>query len=89
MYIKSHPLARVFSGDKTISHPGLNRLGLQVFRMLAARAFYRIHPRAVDDRVESVVREVRQNGIVMIHDFLPPDTSVRGLAVRTDQKQKL
>lgn len=84
MQMKSHPFARIFSGDKTIDHAGLNRLGVQVFRMLAARAFYRIRPRAVDDRVESVVREVRQNGIVMIHDFLPPDTFE---AVRSEYKQ--
>ena len=73
MHIKSHPFIRIFSGDKTVSPVLLNRLGVQVLRMVAARAIHRMMPAFVDKGVEPYVKEVRREGIAMIHDFLPPD----------------
>ena len=84
MQIKSYPLARIFSGDKTIPNPILNRLGIQVLRMLAARAMYRILPASIDERVESYVKEIKREGIIMIHDFLPSDAFE---AVRQEYKR--
>src|SRR5262245_32760369 len=70
------PIARFFSADKTIHSSGVNRLGSQVARTIMARMLYR--PRRwqeqVPEPVHEDVRELEQEGLLVIPDFLPQST---------------
>lgn len=67
------PVTRIFSRDKAIQSPWLNRLGVQVFRTLASRAIYRLRPERMSPLVRDEAAELRREGVVLLHDFLPAD----------------
>lgn len=67
------PLTRVFSGDKALDSPVLNRLGVQVMRAVLARAVYNARRAAVDDSIREQVDTLYRDGMVKIPDFLPPE----------------
>lgn len=76
MTTTSHLLQDILSGKKSVNGKLVNLLGVQVQRTLAAHVFHRLrrrHPASVS-MARAQVEELRQEGIVLWHDFLPPGT---------------
>lgn len=71
--LKSWPVVRVFSKDKLVDSPLLNRLGVQPFRVWLANAIYHAKSYPVDASVAEPVERLMQEGLIMIEDFLPDD----------------
>jgi hypothetical protein len=57
---------RISSGDKVVTSPALNILGVQVFRTLAARGPYNVRRVPVAQAVAGEVEELRREGIVVM-----------------------
>jgi hypothetical protein len=51
----------------------MNRLGIQVARTIGARVVYNARPVPVDASIIDQVNEIKREGMVLLHDFLPPD----------------
>lgn len=73
MSLKSHPIIRIFSGDKTVTGATLNLFGIQMLRMLAARSMYAVRHVPVDKDIQDYVSEVKREGMVMVPNFLDPE----------------
>lgn len=67
-------LLHIAGKQKTVESPALNRLGVQPFRTVMARAVLNARPRRVAPGVADVVRAVERDGFVAIHDYLPQTT---------------
>lgn len=70
---KLRPLRQIFSGVKRVDNGVLNRLGVQVFRALAARFLYNLRSVPVEFGLKEKVEELRREGILILPDFLPAD----------------
>lgn len=68
-------MAQVFSVDKVVDSPVLNRIGVQPFRAVVARTMAHAHRPLTDP----LARELQERGIVVVHDFLPPDDFARSV----------
>jgi hypothetical protein len=66
-------LGRLFTPDKTIDSYALNRLGAQVLRTVIAHGLYNVRPIPVPEGVAEQVSELKQQGILVLRNFLPPD----------------
>lgn len=64
---------RIFTADKLVAAPLLNRCGLQVFRAVAARVLYRLRRPPVGDAVRVPLRQLQAEGYVVLEHFLPDD----------------
>ncbi len=64
------PLKRMFSGDKTLESPVLNRMGAQVIRAVMARALYNARRTAADEAIRDHVETLSRDGMLMIPNFL-------------------
>ena len=73
MSLKSNPIIRIFSGDKTVRGTALNLFGAQVLRMLTARSLYAARSAPVDNDIQDYVNEVKREGMIAIPDFLKPE----------------
>jgi len=71
----SHLLQDILSGKKSVNGTLLNLLGVQVQRTLAAHVLHRLRRRdpATDSMTRAQVEELRREGIVLWHDFLPTE----------------
>jgi hypothetical protein len=69
-------LQDILSGKKAVNGTLLNLLGVQVQRTLAAHVLHRLRRRdpATDSMTRAQVEELRREGIVVWHDFLPTGT---------------
>jgi hypothetical protein len=65
--------ARIFSSDRLIDSELLNRLGIQIFRILAARLLYNVREVTVDQEVRDRVDELLSEGILVWSNFLPAE----------------
>src|ERR1051326_1315612 len=68
---KGFQLIRVFSADKTIDSPLLNRLGVQVFRTVVARLMYNIVPAPKNSLIDEKYKELMRDGFSLWPNFLP------------------
>jgi hypothetical protein len=66
-------LGRLFSQDKIIENRALNRLGAQALRAVIAHGLYRARPVRVPSFVATEVSELLENGVILMHDFLPAE----------------
>ncbi len=64
------PLKRMFSGDKTLESPVLNRMGAQVIRAVMARTLYNARRTAADEAIRDHVETLSRDGMLMIPNFL-------------------
>ena len=71
--ITSNPLVRSITHDKLVNSSLLNRLGMQVFRTIAAKALYKVRPAKVDTSVRQQVTELQREGMIVIPNFLPEE----------------
>lgn len=65
--------SRILSGDKVVKSRLLNRLGIQVWRTVIARLLKRMRSAQADPNVIGYVNQLREDGLVVIEDFLPVD----------------
>ena len=72
MAVIPFPVARILSGDKVIDSKVLNLLGVQPLRTIAARLVYSSRRVEVDSGVERQADDLRNTGLLVIEDFLPP-----------------
>jgi hypothetical protein len=77
-------LGRMFTIDKTVDSYALNRLGAQAFRTIIAHGLYAARPIPVPAHVAREVRELKRQGILVIHDFLAKDLFER---VKTEAEE--
>lgn len=70
-------LGSVFSITKVVDSRFLNAIGVQPFRMVAARCLYRLRRARADPGIASRVTELARDGIVIWPDFLAPDQLTR------------
>ena len=73
MALANLSITRVFTADKTVKSPGMNRLGVQVAHMVLARMVYRPAPR-IDASVRDDVATLQRDGMLVIPNFLPEST---------------
>jgi hypothetical protein len=73
MKLKSIPLFRIVSDDKTVQGKFLNLCGAQMARTTAARAIYNLRFVRVPESVAEIVADLRREGVVVLRDFLPRD----------------
>lgn len=66
-------LRQIVGTNKVVDSKLLNLLGVQVQRTLAARLIYNLRRVSVDKAIKDKVDELRNEGIVLLPDFLPPD----------------
>jgi len=71
MGLKSNPLVRIITDDKTVTGKLLNICGAQIMRTTAARAIYNLRPVAIPKTIVEMVDELRREGVVVLPDFLP------------------
>ncbi|MDX1964648.1 MAG: phytanoyl-CoA dioxygenase family protein [Pirellulales bacterium] len=76
--------ARMFSGDKTVPSPLLNRMGIQVMRTMIARGMYKFRSLPVDSDLQSAARELLSDGLVVLPEFLP---DAEFAAVQSESRQ--
>ena len=73
MATRRNPLVQVFSGTKLVDSRVLNRLGVQVMRVVAARAIYNLRSVPGEASVKAQIEELRREGSLLLPDFLPAD----------------
>src|SRR5262245_38996406 len=84
-------LRRIPSADKVIDSWVLNRLGVQVARIVTARLLYRARPARMPDGVAAHVHTLIEDGVLVLPDFLAPEqlAAIRrecdGIEARGDQ----
>lgn len=66
-------LKNVFSGNKVIENKPLNLFGVQVARTLATRLIYNLRATHEDEYVKDKINELRHEGVLVLHNFLPGD----------------
>ncbi len=68
-----HPLLQLFSKEKVVSSPILNKIGAQPFRILAARTIRNLRPYrpSTTSSIANYTQELNREGLVVIPDFLP------------------
>ena len=71
--ITANPIVRSITKDKLVKSSLLNRMGMQVFRTVAAKTLYKFRPAKVDASVQSHVEELKREGMIVIPNFLPED----------------
>lgn len=69
----SRRLKSILSGSKVIENTPLNMLGVQVMRTVATRLIYSLRSACEDEFVKEKIDELRRDGILVLHDFLPRD----------------
>lgn len=68
------PVARVLTADKHVEGRVLNRLGVQPMRQIAARALLTLrHALRFSYLRTTGFRQLRRDGLLMVHDFLPKE----------------
>jgi hypothetical protein len=72
MSLRSSPVLRALTKDKTVKSKLLNRMGIQVARTIGARCIYKMRPVPVSDSVRGYVDEIKREGMVLLPNFLPP-----------------
>lgn len=68
--IKSLPIAKVFSKDKLVASPFLNKIGIQPFRLWLANKRYHDKQYLVDSSVVNQVDQLMKDGIILVENFM-------------------
>ena len=70
--IKKISLLRIFTTDKLIKSPFLNKIGLQIWRIKLADLIFRLKAKHVNDKYDTEISNYLHNGYIKFDEFLSP-----------------